>query len=162
MGNTVNVLGKIIHYEPETREIIIKASYFNLDDLALIEEAILDDRNIRLKFNVKSKESKRDYQLRCLWGSLTKILLARGFETNRQNLDKLEEEIAESVYPVKKTERGIFIIHLSQQSKEQLDKVIETIHNRYSYLRMPDGSPIDFSDLKVKQVNTVRRRRRKI
>jgi hypothetical protein len=148
-----SVIGEFLDYDEESNIIYIKIDYTSPETQKAIEESVTEKRRTKIKFNHRFRESVKYHQIKCWYGSLRLILISDQYkqQPTSENLEILDEYLRRSIFPVRKASFGKrevpIVSRMKDISREEMDKCIEKLHERYSYLTIRE-SPIDFSELR--------------
>lgn len=149
----IRILGKIIGYDIETNEIVIKASFLEPNVQGVLEGFAISKKLSSIQIKENHKKTHQDHQRKCWYGSLRLILKAQGFLPNAENMYTEDMLQRDSIFPAMEFERGGKVKYrpkrMHECSFEEMQSNIEVLHTRHQHLKVY-GEFIDFSNLKLK------------
>jgi len=140
-----NCAGKILDYNPYTQLITIKCDFANPENLLALEECVKEKKELKLLFKFSSKKGKQYFQQKFYYWFLKQLLIKYGADITSENVQSIDEDIRRNVFPCSEIEIDNRIIkqpkRMNQLSFEEMQKVIETLKDRYAHLG------IDYSEI---------------
>jgi len=131
--NKLKLKGKLLKYSALTNELIIKLDMMDPSLHANLEYILSNfDKYLELQVAYNHKESIMDSLRRKWYVSLRNILLKNDIYPNSENMEKIDNEFRESLFPVKEVEPGIFEPRrMKEMTDEELKKSIELLLQRH-------------------------------
>lgn len=143
---------EFINFDVETNYLTLRLDFLSPEMQRVVEESVVQHKRTKIHFKYKFKESVQDHQRKCWYGSLNLILKSDQHKTKpfAEDLEEIDDWMRENLFPMKIREDQKLPprpMRMKEMSKDQMGRVIQKLHRRYSYLTV-NQYPIDFTQLK--------------
>jgi len=141
----VTSLGKLISFNPNTGDIHFRENFLTPELINVYEDLVKYEKPIKHSFkSVKPFRSKTYQQQKKFWVDSHKILKAQKININTENMNIYYRFIKENIFPVKyvdfgfdengRTKRMPYVPEMKELTWDEMDKVINDLHEYYDYL----------------------------